>query len=447
MYPLRSDYETVVKVLDKFVYDDVLRGGKAVAQKNNPNFLRAYSGGKAVVFEIKTNLKKYALKCWVEDLGDLKDRYKAIDNYLKQSQLDYFVDFAYVEQGIFVKNNRYPIVRMEWVDGVNLKSYIDQNIDNTKRISDLAEKFLEMVGELHKKEISHGDLQHGNVLIRHDGTLCLIDYDSLYVPELRDENDVIKGLPGYQHRSRSKLKKLSPKVDFFSELVIYLSLHAIAEEPGYWKGIKNDWKGVKDEERLLFSQDDLANPNSSEIFGRLRKKSSNYVKHLAERLSHYCNESSIENLLPLEKLIQDYDSSKDYTSTSSFVSKPYSPPKSPPIKTSPIPKPSPTPHKPKSRPATTYGDGKSKLLSDPWVTFGGNKNTQGKHYKQDKWARFDENKGGNQPFPTTYQQPKGNIYSKKSTNIKPVSDEPPAGVYAFLGLIVLIGFLLVLASV
>jgi len=70
-YPLRTDYETVVKYPDRFIYDGILQQGKPVKQKQNQNFLLSHNGGKAVVYEIQTNPKKYALKCWIEEWNGL----------------------------------------------------------------------------------------------------------------------------------------------------------------------------------------------------------------------------------------------------------------------------------------------------------------------------------------------------------------------------------------
>ncbi|AKV65722.1 protein kinase domain-containing protein [Microcystis panniformis] len=301
-YPLRTDYETFVKSPDKFIYDGILQKGKPVKQKQNQNFLLSHNGGKAVVYEIQTNPKKYALKCWIEDLGDLKIRYKAIDAYLKTVQLPYFVDFAYQEQGILVNGQRFPIIRMEWVDGISFKDFISNNINNPTSIRNFAEKFLEMVKILHQNNISHGDLQHGNIIVRKNGDLCLIDYDSLYVPQLSNATDNIKGLPGYQHPNRNKLSKLSPKADYFSEMVIYLSLLVLSENPDYWQQIQP-------EERLLFSENDIIKPNLSKIFKELKNLSPEIV-YFTQELEKFCQQSNIENLQPLENLVNNYTGAK-----------------------------------------------------------------------------------------------------------------------------------------
>ena len=312
-YPTRNDYALAVKYLDKFVFDETLNKGKPVTQSPNSPLLRSYNGGKAIVFQIEVGRKKYALKCWVEELGELKFRYQQIDNYLQEKNLPYFVDFSYKEKGILANGQKFPLVRMEWVNGISFKQFIANHIRNQAKIRRFADKFLEMVAKLHQYEISHGDLQHGNILIRddgNDGNICLIDYDSLYVPQLSNETDQIKGLPGYQHPQREQLVKLSPKADYFSELVIYLSLLAIAEKPSYWQDIEQ-------EEKLLFSSQDLRNPHSSKIFAELKQASSDEVRYLVNELELFCQEPDVEKLKPLEDIVNPY-------SDPSFVSTPIS---------------------------------------------------------------------------------------------------------------------------
>lgn len=301
-YPLRNEYQTAVKYLDKFVFDSVLKKGKPVMDPQNPKFLLSSNGGKAIVYQIQTNPKKYALKCWVEDLGDLKIRYQTIDNYQKTVQIPYFVDFAYREQGILVNGKKFPIIRMEWVEGISFKQFISNNIKNPVYIRDFAEEFLEMVKILHQNNISHGDLQHGNIMMRKNGDICLIDYDSLYVPQLKNEEDNIKGLPGYQHPNRKKLDKLSPKSDYFSELIIYLSLLVISEKPSYWQQIEQ-------QERLLFSETDLCNSRSSKIFGELAQLSDE-IRYFTLELDKFCRETDLEKLQPLENLVTAYTGTK-----------------------------------------------------------------------------------------------------------------------------------------
>lgn len=399
-YPLRSEYDTAVKYLDKFIYDSVLRKGMPIKQKQNPNFLLSHNGGKAIVYEIQTNPKKYALKCWIEDLGDLKIRYKAIDDYLKTVQISYFVDFAYQEQGILVNGHKFPIIRMEWVEGISFKKFISNNINNPASIRNFAEKFLEMVIILHQNNISHGDLQHGNIMVRKNGELCLIDYDSLYVPQLSNATDNIKGLPGYQHPNRHKLNKLSPKADYFSELVIYLSLLVLSENPNFWQHIQP-------EERLLFSEKDLLKPQSSKRFQELKNLSPEIV-YFTQELENFCQESNPENLQPLENLVSNY--------TGKQTSWDFVPPPNPPIITPPVPvvnnptnwdftpsNSTPTSYPPPSSQGWTFSpkgvqdpsqtSPKNTTSSDPWIKFETNSSSA--------WDKFDKSKT---PHPTDWDK-------------------------------------------
>lgn len=297
-YPQRTSYDVAVRNIDKFVFDNVLKQGIPTTQKN-PNFLRVYNGGKAIVYEIEVGSKRYALKCWVEDLGNLKFRYKEIDAYLRSCKLPYFVDFAYAEQGILVNGEKFPIVRMEWIGGTNLKNFISRSLDNPARIRELSKQFLIMAQNLHEKDISHGDLQHNNIMINKKGEICLIDYDSLFVPKLSNEKDNVKGLPGYQHPKRNTLTRISPKADYFSELVIYLSLLVLSEDPSYWDGVEGE------DDRLLFSKDDFLCPKESKIFTRIRVLSPE-IEYLVMELEKSCKETNINNLQPIENITRAY---------------------------------------------------------------------------------------------------------------------------------------------
>ena len=290
-WPSFADYEFAVK--NAFVYsvfDPSLKGGK-------PG--KGMSGGFSRVYPVNIGSKTFALRCWIRDVGDAKRRYEKISAYLKQVGLPYFVDFEYVSEGILVNGIKYPITRMEWANGLPLRAFIEQNLQNADVFSTVATEFQKMVAALHAHEISHGDLQDGNILLRRNGAqveIKLIDYDSVFVPTLRGYPDSgIVGLPEYQHPQRiAGVGPTGEKVDYFSELVIYLSFLSLAEKPELWNRFK-DSTG----DGLLFSADDFKNPDTSSIFGELEKLSAE-VRELAATLKHFCAETSIAQLAALE---------------------------------------------------------------------------------------------------------------------------------------------------
>lgn len=281
-----------------------LDGGHIVEVNGHPV---SSSGGYCVVYKYQLANGKYkALRIWHKDLSllpDLPEVAEKVSNELTRLQSNYFVEYKYYQKAILVAGQFYPAVVMDWCDGEDLKDYISSNVNNTTKIKDLAIKFRKMVKYFHEHEISHGDLQHGNIRIRPDGTICVLDYDSMYVPALKGKIEYIKGLPSFQHpTARDANKYLSPKVDYFSESVIYLALMLLIKDPSLWT---NEVKRCDD--ILLFDNNDLLNINTtkSRIF-KYRNEVSNSILWLVRSLQSFMRQESIENLIPLEKVIDPY---------------------------------------------------------------------------------------------------------------------------------------------
>ena len=189
-----------------------------------------------------------------------------------------------------------PIVVMDWVDAQSLKKFLAEHITESNVINEIAEKFKKMVADLHTNHFSHGDLQHGNIMVKPDLSLVLVDYDSMYVPELNGMPDEIKGLVGYQHEARWKNKLVSEKADYFSELIIYTSLKALAKMPSLWNDLN-----MEDTETLLFSGEDIHSKGSSNIFRLL--KTDLELAPLVDKLCEFMDKSTIEDLIPLEDAV------------------------------------------------------------------------------------------------------------------------------------------------
>lgn len=305
-WPNRSEYTQAVRDYpDKSLENSTLKGGRP--KKGNDGFLRSYSGGFSIVFPIVKGSNTFALRCWMEDVGNAEVRYKEIYDYLQRVGLPYFVDFEYVPKGIWVMGNDYPITRMQWAAGVSLRDFISQNLKRPRLFKVVADAFQEMVARLHKNRIAHGDLQDGNILLnqnRNTIEIKLIDYDSLFVPTLRGQPDNIRGLPEYQHPARivaNARTQATEKVDYFSELVIYLSFLALSEKPDLWRSFKD-----KTERGLLFSEADFKNPGQSAIFRELANLSP-YVQQLASTLKDFCAKTTIDRLEPLEAILPRSD--------------------------------------------------------------------------------------------------------------------------------------------
>lgn len=291
--PLPSivEYSNSIKTL-ALVKAKKLQGGHPIEKKGKQI---KYSGGFCVVFPYKTKSNKYAVRCWHASVSDAQERTRKIAEALSKANLPYFVGFDYVSDGIMTPQGLQPIVIMDWVEAKSLKTYISENIKEAKVLEKLAEDFKKMTATLHQHHFSHGDLQHGNIMVRNDGSIVLVDYDSMYVPELEGYSDEIKGLQGYQHEARWANVKLTEKADYFSELVIYLSIKALAKFPNLWYDMH-----MEDTETMLFSADDISSKGVSNIFKELRQAED--LKIFVDKLIEFMYATSIDELVPLESI-------------------------------------------------------------------------------------------------------------------------------------------------
>lgn len=286
-----DDYATSIQI-PQFIKATQLSNGAPEMNGFRPVM---HTGGFCAVFPYTAQGKKFAVRCWHAYLDGVQDRTRKIAEFLSNSKLPYFVDFQYVDEGIVTSKGVMPIVIMDWVDAKPLKKYLASVINNLKALDDLATNFLLMVKDLHNHGISHGDLQHGNILVKSDGNIVLVDYDSMFVPSLSGYSNEITGLYGYQHPARFLTKKVSPKADYFSELIIYTSIKTLAKYPFLWEQLQ-----MADTDTLIFSKEDIESKGNSNIFREISQDP--YLKQLVEAIATELSYSSIDNLHPLESL-------------------------------------------------------------------------------------------------------------------------------------------------
>ena len=267
----------------------------------------SYAGGFSIVFPIVKGSTTFALRCWTQEVGNAEVRYKEISAYLKRVGLPYFVDFEYVPMGILVNGIKYPITRMQWADGVSLRDFISQNLKSRHIFKVVADAFQKMVATLHTHQIAHGDLQDGNILLERKGNsieIKLIDYDSLFVPALRGQLDSIRGLPEYQHPIRmaaDEQAQATEKLDYFSELVIYLSFLALSEKPGLWRSFED-----KTEEACC-SRKRTSKTRVALLFFVSCQTCPLMYNSWASALKDFCAKTSIDQLEPLEEILPKSD--------------------------------------------------------------------------------------------------------------------------------------------
>ncbi len=105
----------------------------------------------------------------------------------KKARLPFSVDFSYLDQGIRVAGQWYPVLKMQWVEGLTLNQFVKQSLDKPATLEALLHLWAKMAKYLRAAEVGHCDLQHGNVLLVPGASanmlaLKLIDYDGMWVP-------------------------------------------------------------------------------------------------------------------------------------------------------------------------------------------------------------------------------------------------------------------------
>lgn len=288
-----EDYSAAI-VVPKMVKVPALQGGHPVMK--NGKLLR-YAGGFCVVYPYETARRKYAVRCWHTPVDSVQQYLKTISSRIKRFGLPYFVDYEYCNNGILTVKGSQPVILMDWVEAKPMKKYIADNLSRPTVLEGLAQSFLKMTEELHEQGISHGDLQHGNILVRPDGSLVLVDYDSLYVLGMDGVPDDIKGMPGYQHPARIQQRYRSAYSDYFSELVIYTSIRALASHPGLW-----DKYSLPDTDTMLFTDRDIKSGGTSEIF-RLIDSDGN-LQFLSLAIKDALKQPSLDRIVPLQEIVK-----------------------------------------------------------------------------------------------------------------------------------------------
>lgn len=277
-HPGASDYVDALQTPSLAFQDPMLQRGTVLCDRfGSP---RPISGAFASVFHIDTpDGKSAAVKCFFRPPRDLGWRYQQIDAALRALHHEALVDFEYNPEGVLVRGHRFPLLRMGWIEGQQLASWLETNRTDAARIRHVADQFTAAVRSLEAAGIAHGDLQHANLLVTPDDRLKLIDYDGMFVPSLSGAPPTEKGLANYQSPARTD-HDFGPDLDRFSAWVIYASLTALAHAPQLWWEVPNDG-----DDKLLFDATDYHDPQTSPARVALRSTGDPALAALAELIA------------------------------------------------------------------------------------------------------------------------------------------------------------------
>ena len=296
-YPLISEYENEIRKNGSSILN-LPDAYEFIPSKTSPIKIFSFgSGAFAGIFKIRNSKsgKEYALRCFLsggkqENINRIED----ISNYLENLSVDWLCKNTLHKKGIKIKDNLYPITLLEWSHGQKLNDYVSFIIDDNQKISELQNKLVELSHDLEAKDIAHGDIQSGNVLVEQANNggikLKLVDYDAMYIPTLKGEQAIEKGHPSFQHPKRNMVD-YNPLIDRFSFWLLLTSLEALKYDKTLWN--KDLRGGFNDEDNFLFKSKDLSNPQSSELVRRLR--------NINERSLNFYLDNLLSNMSSLDR--------------------------------------------------------------------------------------------------------------------------------------------------
>jgi hypothetical protein len=261
------------------------------------------SGAFAAVFKGSINGSNYAIRCFLTAEEETITRSKDICNYLNGINSTWKTECELIEDEILINGNTYPILKMEWINGVLINQFVSNHLSNNNVLTELQEKLMAISNDLEKHQVGHGDIQCGNIIIIGTSSnfkVKLIDYDGMYVPALTYKKSIEKGRSEFQHPKRT-LNHFSPEMDRFSFWVMITALEALKIDKTLWRKVMQE--GFNTLDNFLFTIQDFLNPNQSKLFNRLYKLNSNSLNFYLDKLKYFCNSeySSIEKPVLSEK--------------------------------------------------------------------------------------------------------------------------------------------------
>lgn len=281
-WPEKGDYVNALQnpqccFDDKWLKESVVECRRQIIQGKELLMPQARNGAFASLFRLNhADGTASALRVFHTEppTGEKIRRLEVISQHLNglgSKRPSFLLKFNYVPNGIFCKGAWRPIQTMEWLNGKPLGTWYEERMraKDYSVIRTMADHWQKLVYSLQDLKIAHGDLQHGNVMVRQDNTPVLIDYDGMCVPKLV-EKPLLPckefGLPGYVHPKRNEAP-LHLDLDHFPAWIILIALRATAADPRLFKTFVED----PEIESLLFTQDDIHKPESSKLWPALFK--------------------------------------------------------------------------------------------------------------------------------------------------------------------------------
>lgn len=318
---LPSAEEYINAISNYTFYFRTLENLKIITENNRVTYVK---GANSVVFKMQDELtgKYYAIKCYTDVKYDIYNRLEIVKTKLDLVESPYLVKFDIVYNEININVNDlvdeevvyFPVVIMDWVDGVTLDNYIPEPEKAKDDFRKLINNYKTMSSWLLEQRFCHGDISPKNIVITKDNNILLIDYDNMVFSDeeipvstnkMKDENFCNP----CQESSKSEIN-----IDNFSLVSIMISLiYEYESIPKTWE--RNPWgRNHNNYGRIsFFKKEDYTDLGKSNLFKRIDKcfswdyKLSTFILCLKQQLrSTFFSKEEI-NYLFKDELSKDED--------------------------------------------------------------------------------------------------------------------------------------------
>ncbi len=130
-WPTPQDYNESVQMPEYSFADEQLTQG--TPELTPIGLPKPVTGNFASVYRFETGQKLVAVKCFLRNVSDQQQRYQHLSQFMVANPTPYLVDFEYVSRGIRVKADWYPILKMDWVDGVAFDQYLRKHVEKPRQ--------------------------------------------------------------------------------------------------------------------------------------------------------------------------------------------------------------------------------------------------------------------------------------------------------------------------
>ena len=140
-WPTHTDYQDAIQSPSHCFSEEDLKLGTVT--NDMLGMPRVMSGNFASVYEVTTQQgKRHAIRCFVRQVANQQVRYNLLTRHLQAVSLPYLVGFEFQLRGIRVRNEWYPIVRMDWVTCVPMHIYVEDHVNEPETMLRLSERVI-----------------------------------------------------------------------------------------------------------------------------------------------------------------------------------------------------------------------------------------------------------------------------------------------------------------